>query len=170
MAFQPCAPVRLSTGSGAAPLLIGAVGFGDGFESKQIEVRPPELRAEDSGIRSRQRRGHIWHNDEVISDEGFGLPSSVKSHEKKKEGQRKQTKAVVRDLNPTWNEVVNFNVGKKPSKVFDDVLEVDRTGHQSAVVIEIFFWNQILVFGESTMVDCVKKERRGNRRTFRTVA
>ncbi|KAL6996036.1 5-methyltetrahydropteroyltriglutamate--homocysteine S-methyltransferase, partial [Sarracenia purpurea var. burkii] len=41
------------------------------------------------------------------------------------QGKRKQTKAVVRDLNPTWNEVVNFNVGKKPSKVFDDVLEVD---------------------------------------------
>ncbi|KAL6987292.1 Multiple C2 domain and transmembrane region protein 16, partial [Sarracenia purpurea var. burkii] len=40
-------------------------------------------------------------------------------------GQRKRTKTVARDLNPTWNEVVNFNVGKKPSEVFDDVLEVD---------------------------------------------
>ncbi|KAL6978896.1 hypothetical protein U1Q18_020563 [Sarracenia purpurea var. burkii] len=35
------------------------------------------------------------------------------------QGQRKQMKAVVLDLNPTWNEVVNLNVGKKPLEVFD---------------------------------------------------
>ncbi|XP_052199519.1 protein QUIRKY [Diospyros lotus] len=39
-------------------------------------------------------------------------------------GQRKRTKTVARDLNPTWNELLDFNVGK-PSDVFGDVLELD---------------------------------------------
>lgn len=39
-------------------------------------------------------------------------------------GQRKKTRTVVRDLNPVWNELVEFNVGKS-SDVFGDVLEVD---------------------------------------------
>ncbi|XP_022966146.1 protein QUIRKY isoform X2 [Cucurbita maxima] len=39
-------------------------------------------------------------------------------------GQRKQTATAVRDLNPTWNEVLEFNVGP-PSSVFGDVLELD---------------------------------------------
>lgn len=39
-------------------------------------------------------------------------------------GQRRRTQTAVHDLNPTWNEVLEFNVGK-PSDVFDDILEVD---------------------------------------------
>lgn len=40
-------------------------------------------------------------------------------------GQRKRTQTAARDLNPTWNETLEFNVGKKSSDVFEDVLEVD---------------------------------------------
>lgn len=39
-------------------------------------------------------------------------------------GQRRRTKTAIRDLNPAWNEVLEFNVGK-PSNVFDDILELD---------------------------------------------
>ncbi|CAI0384739.1 unnamed protein product [Linum tenue] len=39
-------------------------------------------------------------------------------------GQRKRTQTAPRDLNPTWNETLDFNVGK-PSNVFDDMLELD---------------------------------------------
>ncbi|KAK9290866.1 hypothetical protein L1049_009044 [Liquidambar formosana] len=39
-------------------------------------------------------------------------------------GQRKKTKTAIRDLNPTWNEVLPFNVGT-PSDVFGDMLELD---------------------------------------------
>ncbi|CAK7341473.1 unnamed protein product [Dovyalis caffra] len=39
-------------------------------------------------------------------------------------GQRKRTQSVIRDLNPTWNEILEFNVGK-PSNVFGDMLELD---------------------------------------------
>jgi hypothetical protein len=39
-------------------------------------------------------------------------------------GQRKKTQTRIRELNPTWNEVLDFNVGK-PSSVFGDMLEVD---------------------------------------------
>ncbi|GMI79044.1 multiple C2 domain and transmembrane region protein 16 [Hibiscus trionum] len=39
-------------------------------------------------------------------------------------GQRKKTKTVLRDINPTWNEVLRFNV-EKPSDVFSDMLELD---------------------------------------------
>ncbi|XP_022719953.1 protein QUIRKY [Durio zibethinus] len=39
-------------------------------------------------------------------------------------GQRKRTRAVMRDINPTWNEVLQFNV-EKSSDVFSDMLELD---------------------------------------------
>ncbi|KAL6559065.1 Multiple C2 domain and transmembrane region protein 16 [Orobanche hederae] len=39
-------------------------------------------------------------------------------------GQRRKTKTVTRDLNPVWDEILEFNVGKT-SDVFGDVLEVD---------------------------------------------
>ncbi|KAF3441254.1 hypothetical protein FNV43_RR15167 [Rhamnella rubrinervis] len=38
-------------------------------------------------------------------------------------GQRRRTHTAVRDLDPTWKEALEFNVGK-PSDVFEDVLEV----------------------------------------------
>ncbi|XP_058204307.1 multiple C2 domain and transmembrane region protein 16 [Rhododendron vialii] len=40
-------------------------------------------------------------------------------------GQRKRTQTATRDLNPTWNEALEFNVGKKSSDVFEDVLEMN---------------------------------------------
>lgn len=40
-------------------------------------------------------------------------------------GQRKRTQTAARDLNPTWNELLEFNVGKKSSDVFEDVLEMN---------------------------------------------
>ncbi|KAL5547328.1 hypothetical protein UlMin_007015 [Ulmus minor] len=40
-------------------------------------------------------------------------------------GQRKRTQTAIRDLNPTWNEALEFNVGKQQSQVFGDVLELD---------------------------------------------
>ncbi|XP_057778894.1 multiple C2 domain and transmembrane region protein 16 [Salvia miltiorrhiza] len=39
-------------------------------------------------------------------------------------GQRRKTRTVIRDLNPTWNESLEFNVGKTP-EVFGDMLELD---------------------------------------------
>ncbi|KAJ4971303.1 hypothetical protein NE237_004402 [Protea cynaroides] len=39
-------------------------------------------------------------------------------------GQRKRTQTVICDLNPTWNELLEFNVGG-PSDVFGDMLELD---------------------------------------------
>lgn len=39
-------------------------------------------------------------------------------------GQRKKTHTAIKDLNPSWNEVLEFNVAKK-SEVFGDVLELD---------------------------------------------
>ncbi|KAJ7976406.1 C2 domain-containing protein [Quillaja saponaria] len=39
-------------------------------------------------------------------------------------GQRKRTHTAVRHLNPAWNEMLEFNVGK-PSDVFGDMLELD---------------------------------------------
>ncbi|KAH6826421.1 C2 calcium/lipid-binding plant phosphoribosyltransferase family protein [Perilla frutescens var. hirtella] len=39
-------------------------------------------------------------------------------------GQRRKTRTVLRDLNPTWNETLEFNVGKT-SDVFGDMLELD---------------------------------------------
>ncbi|GAB4834102.1 hypothetical protein Ancab_032356 [Ancistrocladus abbreviatus] len=38
-------------------------------------------------------------------------------------GQRKRTETAICDLNPTWNQVLEFNVN--PSDVFGDMLEVD---------------------------------------------
>uniref|UniRef100_A0A5B6YP03 C2 domain-containing protein n=1 Tax=Davidia involucrata TaxID=16924 RepID=A0A5B6YP03_DAVIN len=41
-------------------------------------------------------------------------------------GQRKKTRTVIRDLNPVWNEVFDFNVvDKKSAAVLGDMLEVD---------------------------------------------
>ncbi|KAL6507819.1 Multiple C2 domain and transmembrane region protein 16 [Orobanche gracilis] len=39
-------------------------------------------------------------------------------------GQRRKTKTVTRDLNPVWDEILEFNIGKT-SDVFGDMLEVD---------------------------------------------
>ncbi|OMO62641.1 C2 calcium-dependent membrane targeting [Corchorus olitorius] len=39
-------------------------------------------------------------------------------------GQRKRTRTISRDINPAWNEVLQFNVEKK-SDVFSDMLELD---------------------------------------------
>ncbi|XP_027068687.1 multiple C2 domain and transmembrane region protein 16 [Coffea arabica] len=39
-------------------------------------------------------------------------------------GQRKKTRTVIRDLNPAWNETLEFNVGK-PSDVLGDMLELE---------------------------------------------
>ncbi|KAL2250885.1 UNVERIFIED_CONTAM: Protein QUIRKY [Sesamum indicum] len=39
-------------------------------------------------------------------------------------GQRRKTRTVIRDLNPAWNEALEFNVGKT-SEVFGDMLELD---------------------------------------------
>ncbi|KAF6150154.1 hypothetical protein GIB67_023109 [Kingdonia uniflora] len=40
-------------------------------------------------------------------------------------GQRKRTRTVHRDLNPNWNELLEFNVGVSQSEVFGDILEID---------------------------------------------
>uniref|UniRef100_A0A1J3FWV5 Multiple C2 and transmembrane domain-containing protein 2 n=3 Tax=Noccaea caerulescens TaxID=107243 RepID=A0A1J3FWV5_NOCCA len=41
-------------------------------------------------------------------------------------GQRRRTRTIVRDLNPVWNETLEFSLAKRPShQVFTDVLEVD---------------------------------------------
>ncbi|KAL0735629.1 hypothetical protein Bca4012_011839 [Brassica carinata] len=41
-------------------------------------------------------------------------------------GQRRRTRTIVRDLNPVWNESLEFSLAKKPSHpVFNDVLEID---------------------------------------------
>lgn len=41
-------------------------------------------------------------------------------------GQRRRTRTIVRDLNPVWNESLEFSLAKRPShQVFTDVLEVD---------------------------------------------
>ncbi|KAA8516876.1 hypothetical protein F0562_017306 [Nyssa sinensis] len=40
-------------------------------------------------------------------------------------GQRKKTRSMIRDLNPVWNEVFEFNVDKKSAAVLGDMLEVD---------------------------------------------
>ncbi|KAL0346928.1 UNVERIFIED_CONTAM: protein QUIRKY [Sesamum calycinum] len=39
-------------------------------------------------------------------------------------GQRRKTRTVIRDLNPLWNEALEFNVGKT-SEVLGDMLELD---------------------------------------------
>ncbi|XP_010492789.1 PREDICTED: protein QUIRKY-like [Camelina sativa] len=41
-------------------------------------------------------------------------------------GQRRRTRTIVRDLNPVWNETLEFSLAKRPShQVFTDVLELD---------------------------------------------
>ncbi|KAM5574923.1 multiple C2 domain and transmembrane region protein 16 [Rosa sericea] len=41
-------------------------------------------------------------------------------------GQRRRTQTVIKDLNPKWNELLEFNVGKaSDTTVFGDVLELD---------------------------------------------
>ncbi|CAA7061434.1 unnamed protein product [Microthlaspi erraticum] len=41
-------------------------------------------------------------------------------------GQRRRTRTIVRDLNPVWNETLEFSLAKRPShQVFTDFLEVD---------------------------------------------
>ncbi|CAN8255960.1 unnamed protein product [Cochlearia groenlandica] len=41
-------------------------------------------------------------------------------------GQRRRTRTMVRDLNPVWNETLEFSLAKRPShQVFTDFLEVD---------------------------------------------
>ncbi|KAI4363922.1 hypothetical protein MLD38_020081 [Melastoma candidum] len=40
-------------------------------------------------------------------------------------GQRKRTRTVIRDLNPRWNELVEFNVKRAAAKIFGDTLELD---------------------------------------------
>lgn len=39
-------------------------------------------------------------------------------------GQRRKTRTMIRDLNPVWNETLQFNVGKT-SEVFGDLVELD---------------------------------------------
>lgn len=41
-------------------------------------------------------------------------------------GQRRRTRTIVRDLNPVWNETLEFSLAKRPShQLFTDVLELD---------------------------------------------
>ncbi|XP_047957610.1 protein QUIRKY [Salvia hispanica] len=40
-------------------------------------------------------------------------------------GQRRKTRTVIRDLSPTWNESLEFNVASKTPEVFGDMLELD---------------------------------------------
>ncbi|KAG7555647.1 C2 domain [Arabidopsis suecica] len=41
-------------------------------------------------------------------------------------GQRRRTRTIVRDLNPVWNETLEFSLAKRPShQLFADVLELD---------------------------------------------
>ncbi|XP_071690533.1 multiple C2 domain and transmembrane region protein 16 [Rutidosis leptorrhynchoides] len=60
------------------------------------------------------------HNLAPIDGHGTSSPYVVIDYY----GQRRKTKVVPKDLNPVWNEVLEFNVGK-PSDVFGDILEVD---------------------------------------------
>ncbi|XAR64849.1 hypothetical protein NMG60_11008722 [Bertholletia excelsa] len=60
------------------------------------------------------------HNLQPIDGHGTSSPYVILDYY----GQRKKTKTVSRDLNPVWNEVLEFNVGK-PSEVFGDQLEVN---------------------------------------------
>ncbi|KAG6430423.1 hypothetical protein SASPL_108489 [Salvia splendens] len=46
-------------------------------------------------------------------------------------GQRRKTRTVIRDLSPTWNESLEFNVAKTP-EVFGDMLEL-RVFHDKNV-------------------------------------
>ncbi|KAJ0079423.1 hypothetical protein Patl1_22845 [Pistacia atlantica] len=39
-------------------------------------------------------------------------------------GQRRKTRTIIRELNPSWNEVLEFNV-EQPLKAFSDMLELD---------------------------------------------
>ncbi|EOA19253.1 hypothetical protein CARUB_v10000107mg [Capsella rubella] len=41
-------------------------------------------------------------------------------------GQRRRTRTIVRDLNPVWNETLEFSLAKRPShQLFTDALELD---------------------------------------------